>query len=741
MRFFEVCDPKHPSKFIKSLNNTMATLQKIRSKGALLLIVVGLALFAFIAEEFVRSLSSSQNESRQRIAKIYGESMNVQEYNDLVEEYTDVMKLTSGQDNFSEEQMQQMRDQVWNTYVQNQLLGHEAEELGLTVTDAEMQDIIQKGQNPMLMQTPFVNQQTRSFDVQALNKFLNDYKAMKSQPGQPQEAVEYYTKLYNYWKFLEKSIRQQTLAEKYQNLLGHLIMPTDASIKASFEARNDEKDVLLVAVPYSSIKDEDVKVDDSELQAKYDELKEAFLQQEGTRDIKYIDVPVVASKADRELIDKEMKEVAEQLSAADADIANVVRKSGSIIAYSPLPVRSTIFPADIAKEIDSLAVGVQKGPYVNAQDNSQNIVRLLAKVSLPDSIQFQQIGVAGTDAAAQKTADSIMNAIQAGAPFDSIAKKYNQTGAEQWLTSAQYEGANIDETNQAFIRHLNTQPVGTLQQVKLTSGIAIIKMLDKKNFVTKYDVAVVKRPIDFSNDTFNKTYNDFSQFVATYKTIEDIEANAMKAGYMVQQREDLYANEHNLANISSTREALRWVFNEKTKKGEISEIYTCGSNDHLLIVMLTGIHDGKYRDLESVKDFLKTEVLRDKKAAQIQEKMAACNDLAAAAKLAGALPIDTVKHITFNAPAFITSVGASEPALSGAVARTAKGAFTKGVKGNAAVYAFQVTAENKKQAKLDDAAKQNEKQQLGTSAMRAASRFVQELYQKANVKDMRNLFY
>ena len=721
----------------------MATLQKIRSKGALLLIVVGLALFAFIAEELVRSLSSSQNESRQRIGKIYGKNINIQEYNDLVDEYTDVMKLSTGQDNFSEEQMQQIRDQVWNTYVRTELINHEAKELGLTVTDAEMQDIIQQGQNPWLMQTPFINQQTRSFDVQALNKFLTDYKAMKSQPNQPAEAVEYYTQLYKYWQYIEKNIRQQTLEEKYQNLLGHLFQPSDISVKASFEARNNEKDIVLVAVPYNSIKDDDIKVEDSELTAKYNELKEAFVQTEGTRDIKYIDVPVIASKSDRELIEKEMNEVAEQLAEADANIANVVRRSGSLIAYNPLPVRASIFPSDIANEIDSMAVGTQKGPFISVRDNSQNIIRLISKVSLPDSIKVQQIGVPGTDDAAQKTADSIMNAIQAGAPFDSIAKKYNQAGTEQWLTSAQYEGTTLDETNQDFIRALNSQAVGSLQQVKLTSGIAIIKMLDKKNFVNKYDVAVVKRTIDFSNETFNKTYNDFSQFVATYKSIEDIEANAIKAGYMVQQHEGLLPNEHNLDNISSTREALRWIFDKGTKKGEISEIYTCGSNDHLLIVMLTDTHEGKYQDLEinRVKDFVKSEVVRDKKAGQIQEKMNAVTNLASAGKLAGALPADTVKHITFNAPAFVPSVGASEPALSGAVARAAKGEFVKGVKGNAAVYAFLVTGETKNAAKLDDAAKQNEQQQLAGTAMRNASRFMQELYQKAQVKDKRNLFY
>ena len=150
----------------------MAALQKIRSKGAILLLVVGLAVFAFIAEEVVRALSSSRTESRQSVGEVYGKSINIQEFNDLVDEYTSVVKFSSGLENLNEEQTQSIRDQVWQTYVQNQLLQHEAEELGLTVTDAEVQDIINNGQSPLLAQTPFSNPQTGAFDVQTLNQFL-----------------------------------------------------------------------------------------------------------------------------------------------------------------------------------------------------------------------------------------------------------------------------------------------------------------------------------------------------------------------------------------------------------------------------------------------------------------------------------------------------------------------------------------------------------------------------------------
>ena len=718
----------------------MAALQKIRSKGAILLLVVGLALFAFIAEEVVRALSSSRTESRQSVGEVYGKSINIQEYNELVDEYTSVVKFSSGLENLNEEQTQSIRDQVWQTYVQNQLLKHEAEELGITVTDAEVQDIIQNGQSPLLAQTPFSNPQTGAFDVQTLNQFLTNYKAMKDQPNQPAEALDYYKQIYNYWKFIEKNIRNQQLAQKFQNLLTKSFVANPVNTQNALDASSIEKSVVLAAVPFSSVKDEEVKVEDSDLKAKYEEMKDMFRLDEPTRDIKYIDVTITASKSDREQIDAEMAEVATQLQAEGADIANIVRKSGSTVSYSALPLRSSALPRDIATQLDSMAVGTQKGPYLNASDNTQNIIRLISKSNLPDSIQFQQIGIAGIDEAAQKTADSIMQALNT-VPFDSIAKKYNQTGEKNWITSTQYEGAALDEANQQLISALNAQAVGTTQQVKLPSAIIITRVTDRRNMVQKYDVAIVKRPYDFSNETYNKTYNDFSQFVASNKTAEEIEANAMKSGYMVQQRKGMYASEHNVAGISSTRDALRWIFNKDTNVGEISEIYACGNNDHLLVVILDGKNDGKFRTLESVKDMLQADVLRDKKADVIRQRLANANDLAAAAKVEGALPIDTINHVTFSSPVYVNAVGASESSLSGAIAKAGKGQFVNGVKGQAAMYAFQVTEENKTEVKTDDAAKKTTRSQIASQQLRGISHFMQELYERSGVKDNRYIFY
>ena len=167
----------------------MALLGKIRSKGALLVGIIGLGLFAFIAEEAVRACDSAKNNERQQIAKVLGEKISFQEFQALVDEYTDVVKMTQNQDNLSEAELNQVRDMVWNTYVQTALIAKEAKELGLTVTDDEMRDILNKGTNPMLLQTPFVNQQTGRFDANALKQFINEYK--KVQTSNPQQAEQY----------------------------------------------------------------------------------------------------------------------------------------------------------------------------------------------------------------------------------------------------------------------------------------------------------------------------------------------------------------------------------------------------------------------------------------------------------------------------------------------------------------------------------------------------------------------
>lgn len=712
----------------------MAALGTIRKRGVILVCIISFGLFAFIAEEAFRSCDSAKNNERQQIGEVLGEKISVQDFQKLVDEYSEVIKMQQGQENLPEEQMNQVKDMVWNTYIQNQIIAKEASKLGLTVTDEELQDILKTGTNPMLQQTPFVNQQTGRFDASSLQKFLADYKAQKANA----QMMDQYTKIYNYWSFIEKTLRQQTLAQKYQALLAGCFLSNPVEAKMAFKEENEESQIQLAAFPYSDIQDDKVKISESDLKAKYDEIKARFKQPVESRDIKFVDIEVQASNADRAALNKEFAGYHSQLAAA-ADPTEVVRKSASTVAYLGIPVSKDAFPRDIAAQLDSMAVGSTSTVKANVGDNTLNIVKLVAKQELPDSVQYRVIQVAANSVAEAKTkADSIQGAIAGGADFEAIAKKYGQTGDKAWMTTKQYEYAqSMDKDNKTFINTLNTAAVNSLNQLQLGQGYVVLQVLDRKAMVSKYTAAVIKKPIDFSQGTYRTAYNKFSSFVSANPKSEDLLKNAAKEGYKVQDLKDITTSVHYVANIHSTREALKWIFD--SKEGEISPLYECGDNNHLLVVVLDKIHHIGYRDLNDavVKETVKAEVLKDKKAEMIEAKLNGVKNIAAAKAKGG--KVSSVNQITFAAPVFIAATGASEPALSGAVAGTKKGAFSAhAVKGNAGVYLFQVTNKTNRPVKFDD---KTYEQKCRQKAMQYAGNFMNELYLNAHVVDNRYLFF
>lgn len=713
----------------------MAALGKIRSKGVLLICIISLGLFAFIAEEAFRSCESSSNDARQQVGEVLGEKINVTEFQKLVDEYTEVIKMQQGQDNLNEDQLNQVKDMVWNTYVQTKLIENETKKLGLTVTDAELQNVLTEGTNPMLMQTPFVNQQTGRFDVNALKKFLAEYKAQGQ--ANPQLAKQYDT-IYKYWTFIEKTLRQQLLAQKYQGLFAHCFLSNKVEAQMAFNDQNQESQIQLAALSYSSIDDNKVQISDADLKAKYDEVKGRFKQYVESRDIKYVDVQVKASAADRAALQKEFAGYSQALASA-TDASDVVRKSTSLVNYLGVPVSKDAYPYDIAQRLDSMAVGSTSKVFENNSDNTLNVIKLVSKQLLPDSVQYRQIQVAGATAEeSAKRADSIYNALKAGADFEVIAKKYGQTGEKTWLTTRQYQSApSLDHNTKDYIMSLNTMSVNELKNVALSQGNLIVQVVDRKGMINKYVAAVVKKNVTFSKDTYSAAYNKFSSFVSANLTADAIVKNAAKAGFNVQERKDVTTAEHNLAGIRSTRDAMRWLFD--AKKGDVSPLYECGDNDHLLVVVLDNINNVGYRSLDDaqVKEYVKGEVLKDKKAEMLMAKLNGVKSVAAA-KAKGA-NVSTVNQVTFAAPVFVPATGASEPALSGAVAATAKGKFCKlPVKGNAGVYVFEVTNKTQRPGKFDAA---TEMQKLCQKEMQMAGNFMNELYIKAKVVDNRYLFF
>ncbi len=712
----------------------MATLQNIRSKGPLLVIAVGLALFAFIAGDAWQVLQPHQSQD---VGEVNGETLSAQDYQKMVEEYTEVVKLTSGMNALNDAQMNQLHDEVWRTYVNNQLVEAEAKKLGLTVSDAELKSIINEGRHPMLARTPFVNPQTGAFDKDMLMKFLADY-AKLNRAQMPTQYVDYYESMYKIWSFVEKTIVQSRLQEKYAALISQSLISNPIEAQASFDARVNQTDMLLAAIPYSSIVDSTIVIKDADLQAAYDAKKEQYRQYVETRNIKYIDVQVTASDEDKAALRKEMDEYTVQLASTTSDYATFVRSTGSDRPYVDLFYTTRALPRDVVARLDSVAMGDVFGPYYYAGDNTMTSFKKLAKASMPDSIQYRQIQVVAENADKTKTlADSIYNAIKGGADFEEVAKKYGQTGEPVWISSVNYEGADLEGDNLKYVAAVTTAAKNDLQNIALAQANVILQVTDRKAVTDKYKVAIVKRPVEFSKETYSKAYNDFSEFIATNNTVEKMVANAEDAGYRLLDRRDLYSTEHNIGGVSGTKDALRWAFS--AKPGEVSGLYECGESDHMMVVGLVSVVPEGYRPLALVRNDLRAEVMRDKKAEKIMAdiKAAGATSFDQYKGMANAVS-DSVKHVTFGASAFVSTLRTSEPMVSAYASVGEVNQLSAPIKGNGGVFVLQPYAEEKMNETFDQAAEEDRIESMYTNIAR---QFINDLYLKANVKDERYLFF
>jgi len=715
----------------------MAVLQKIRKRQILLVSAIAAGLLFFILEAAMESLPSLLNQNKINVGEVNGEKLTTQEYQNLIDEIQTVYEI-QGQSTTGEDALNRIKDEAWNNYIQTQLIKDECDKLGLAVSDEEVQDLLRSGASQMLQIPMFMNQQTGRYDYSIIQNFVTQYNEMKKSGQQMPDEVE---KIYKYYAFAQRTLRQQALMNKYQTLLSNCFLSNPVEAKQTFDQESSTSDILLTTVPVSSIEDKMVEVNDQDIKAKYNENKEQYKQYVETRDIKYIDVPVKASKADIAQLEKEMQQSAEALRAAatDKDVELAIKNSETEFRYTNLLKTKNAFPMAIASRLDSVAVGTTTAPVFDAATNSYYAFRLVNRTQQVDSVLIRQIGVPGADEAAiAKTADSIYNAIQAGANFKEVAKKYNQTADSSWLSTASFENIPVDADNVTFINSIYDMQAGQVKKITLSNGAtAIVKLEQAKHPITKYNVAAIVREVRFSEATYNETLTKLSTFLSEYKTVDDITANAEKNGFHFLDLNDITSNGHSIAGVHATRDAIKWLF-EDAKPGQVSQLYECGDQDHFMVVALTGINKAGYRDYNKLKDIIKEEVLIDKKIAFISDKVKGVTSMADAQKVENA-KTDTIRGISFNNPTFVPSTAASEPIISASASKTEKGKFVGPLKGNTGIYFFQVLNKNKKSDKYD--AKTQQSTLANRNLQYAAGNVINVLYLNAKVKDQRYIYF
>ncbi len=721
----------------------MAALQKIRSSSWIIgLMGVGMFLFILTMVLDQNTLSVLRNSSN-NAGSVYGNSLSQQEFYEMVNEASEVAKLTMG-GSLSDEQTDQLRDKVWQEYVQFELIKHETDKLGLEVTDKEVEQAIKEGTAQAFQNVPMFMQPTGRFDYTALQNFLKQAKSMQGQQTNPEVAQQIAT-INKLWAYTEKQLRRELLMVKYQTVFMRSFTTNPVAAKMEYDARSMASTAEVASFPYASLPQKDVKVTDEDLNSAYKAYKELFRMDQESRSIKYVDVEVTASAADRKALEDKMQELYQKMQAG-GDLATLVNSSKSVMHYVDLPLSDNLFPADVKAELEKMTPGQLNAPQYNAQDNTINIVKLVNKSQSPDSILYRALPVQAADATAATTrADSMLKALNSGASFAELAKKAGVPSDSVWITAQQFENPQLSGDNLAFVKSLLNAPLKQYAVMEMQGMKVVLQVLDRKAIKTKYTAAVVKVPVDFSKATYDAAVSKMNRFLAANHTLADLVKNAPKEGYRVADQENFVTSAHNIGaegynpGVRGSKEAVKWVFDE-AKEGDVSSLYQVGeANNHLLVVALSKVNDGNYLTLDNkeVKNYLTLIVKRDKLAEIATQKYAGIKSVAQA-KAKGAI-VENVENLTFAGQTAATAVGVNEPKLAGAIAATKKGATTPMVFGAGGAYIARIIdRKNISTEKFDAKAVMQQKQQAMMQELGQATLFV--LRHNAKVQDNRYKF-
>lgn len=633
----------------------MATLQRIRNHGLFLLIIVGLAMLAFILGDALNSGSSFMNKSREYIGEIEGQKIHYTEYESAVEQLTEVYKIESGRSDFDEDMHAQIRNQVWQMLVAKYTLQDQAKLIGMDITSDELYELC-AGAKPhqLITSRRMFAGQNGQFDRNILINFL----ASIEMDSENAEQAANLKQAKNYWMYWENAVRLTAMQEKYVGLIQNMLTANNLDAKFAAQAKQTKVNVDYAMKPYYTVADSLVKVSTNDIRKIYDERKQMY-KQTPNRDIAYIAYPIVPSEADYQLAEKAMQEIQEEFRTTE-EVALVVN-SNSDVMYDGNNYSEKTIPA--AYKDFAFAKGAKKNDFMELNYDEATRTFRMARLmdcgyNSPDSVQLKGIAT----------------------------KEGEQDQEYGWFTEAELQK---DIAEPAFAGKVGQRFTVTLGMEDRTFEIT---GLTKPT--PKAKVAIIEREVTPSSKTFAAIYNEANQFVVSNQDEEAFRAAAEEAKMEIETATNLQKMANKVADLKSSRAIVRWAFN--AKEGQVSDVFECG--DKYIVAVLTATHDGEYREFEDVQATLRYEAVNRKKAEYISKQIADAKTLAEVAEKMGS----EVRHIdALTEDSYRFGIEGMEPAAVGTAFATAAGELSKPVKGNQGVIVLVPSDVQRAEAEVD----------------------------------------
>ena len=634
----------------------MATLGKIRNHGVLLLVVVGLAMFAFIIGDFLSSSNTYFSRDREYVGVIEGEKIHYTEWEAAKEQLNEVYKIETGRNDFDEDMVADMNNRVWQMFVADYTMQKQAEKIGMTVTADELSDLcIGNNIHQIISSRRAFFDQTGQFNRNYLVQFLNSLEQSSDNPEDQANLQQ----AKSYWAYWEKAVRITYLQEKYVGLLSNCITANKLDAKFAFDARQATVDVDYVAQPYFAIADSLVKVTDSDVKALYRKHQNEY-KQEPNRSISYIAFPILPSTEDTLAVAKKMEEVKNEFYTTD-DVMTVVNLNSDVM-YDGRDYSIDNVPAEYKDFAFGATAKTGDVTDIKLEDNVYSMARLVkAGYSLPDSVELKAIAMDTT----------------------------RQDAELGWYTA--------DELDKAIVEKAFVAKKGDRFTVPMGMGEQTFEVLNISKPTPKVQLAVLSISITPSSKTYAALFNQAKQFIVENNNEEKFNNAAAEMGLTVHPAFNLNANTNKVDNLKSSRAIVRWAF--QSKQGQISDVFECG--DRFVVAALTEVNEDEYRPFKQVENELRFEALNNAKYAYVVKQLNGVDKLEDAAQKLGA---EVQKAAGVNFAAYRFGANGNEPAAIGASLNLAAGETSAPIKGIQGVYVLRPGEKTVAEGTFDEAA-------------------------------------
>ena len=660
----------------------MAVLETIRVKfGILITVLIAVALLSFIIDPSTLQSVSSSMSSKYDVGEIDGKSISYMDFQSDVDRFTAINEILTGSSVQNEQQQIQIRNAAWQALVDKYLFVKNAKKAGLNVGEEEMIAIISGDiDSPVFTQNPVFCDENGVFSKEMLLDFINYLNSDET------------GRLKIYWDYLQESAKTQQFYAKYMSLFTQSNYTNTLMLTEKIADNNNTFDVEFVMVPYAYPKDTTIVVSNKEIKAYYDAHKK-FYKQQASRDIEYVVFEVVPSAEDIAAANESIVKVYDEFKTA----ANM---KSFLLANSDRQFDNHWYKAgelnSVSKVVNDYAFGKNATvSEVLSDNNTFYAVRVMETAMVPEQV-FVKIAPATAE-----NVDSLLNVAE-----------------PQWIPQTPgYED-------------VMTARRGS----KVTVNGVVFQVVDVKDPVQKKRVAILEKAAVAGKETVNGYYAKANTFATKsagkyenfQKTLDEERVYAHPVNKMLE-------GANRLGSIENTKEVTRWAF--EAKVGQVSNIITV-NNNYFIVAALKGIHKEGYTPVEEVSAQISNTLYNvkagEKKAAEVAEKVAGLEDLAAVAEVLGRT-VSTKEGVSFSS---LSATGLDNKFI-GAASVAEDGKVCGPVVGNLGVYVYKVTGRDTGAFYTEDDAKNNDAQMIQYTTQMV----VPVMMNDADVKDNRARFF